>query len=144
MTCLATKCLCFMARLRGTLSWLDMRDLLASAQLHGLVASHCMRGHRLRGSAAWHACVAGTATLYSRGLLGSARELLQTCASPRMYEHCVMEHLAGTLPLSRYPKSSCDLICAGICWDLKRVLQTCDRLACMSIALWSTLMGLFV
>ena len=28
-----------------------------------------------------------------------------------MYEHCVMEHLAGTLPLSRYPKSSCDLIC---------------------------------
>ena len=92
--------------------------------------------------ALWSSLLAGTRP-FIRYLLGS-QESSPDVWSPRMYEHCVMEHLAGTLPLSRYPKSSCDLICAGICWDLKRVLQTCDRLACMSIALWSTLMGLFV
>ena len=64
--------------------------------------------------------------------------------SLRMYVHRVMEHLAGTLPLSRYPKSNCDLICVGSCWDLKRVFQTWCRIACMSMAQWSTLLGRFL
>ena len=40
-------------------------------------------------------------------LLGSQKSIPDV-VSRCMYEHGVMEHLAGTLPFSRFPKSSCD------------------------------------
>ena len=92
--------------------------------------------------ALWSSLLAGTRP-FIRYLLGS-QESSPDVWSPRMYEHCVMEHLNGTLRLSRYPKSSCDLICIGICclltvdlffdiWPSLPCLQTRTSLTCISI-----------